>query len=472
MATSSISFTSRGRTTGSIGLGSVGLALLLSGCGSDADPSGTASSGAAPVPLDCAVSIGEAVVLGEGARTRLPVELGVDVTAIAIAASAPNLKAALAPEGQELVLEAAYGSGGQTLAVTVSATCGSKVVPVELSVSVRAIDFAPLAEWSSADAGPPGREYGTMWIDSEDPDRLLVFGGFHYEPKQFTPSSDLWELNLASGSWSELTPATPAPERPGGRMIDIPGERAAYYYGGIVMEGENASVPYSMSRFDYGPEALEFNDVAVTEQKASGDYLPAMVYDAPRNRYVTACGANDVQGYHCKVNAFHPDTGAWEVLAPAGDEKPKGRNGHFWVHDVENERLVMFSGEMGSTDWACNCAEDTWALELAEEPVRWVKLAGPQDPPLGRRNGAYAYDPVGHRMFIWGGTPDGAETYPGVYAFDLDRGEEAWSKVETLFVPPERTSGMAVYDTARNRLVLGFGNGDAGVHEDLWALQL
>ena len=75
-------------------------------------------------------------------------------------------------------------------------------------------------------------------------------------------------------------------------------------------------------------------------------------------------------------------------------------------------------------------------------------------------------------MFIWGGTPDGEETYPGLYAFDLDRGEEAWSKVETALVPPERTSGMAVYDAARKRLVMGFGNGDGGVHADLWALNL
>jgi hypothetical protein len=445
------------------------------GCGSsDPEPEGAGGSGPGPVTLDCAVTVGDGapLQLGEGARTRLPVTVGADVGSVVVVSAAAGLRAALSPTGDELVLEAAYGTGGQTLPVALEASCGDAAAPLEVVTTVRGIDFAPVLEWSSADAGPPGREYGTMWIDAEDPDRLLVFGGFHYQPEQFTPSADLWEYDLAGNAWTELTPTGAVPMMPGGRMVDIPGERAAYYYGGLSTETEAGGTPYSLLRFDYAPEALAFSDVDVTQDKASGDYLPAMIYDAPRNRYVTACGASDTLGYHCKVNAFHPDTGAWEALTPAGDEKPKGRNGFFWVHDVENDRLVMFSGEMGSGGWECNCAEDTWALELAEEPVRWVKLAGPQTPPLGRRNGAYAYDPVGHRMFIWGGTPDGSDTFPGVYAFDLDRGEEGWAKVETAFVPPERTSGMAVYDAARGRVLFGFGNGTGGVHTDLWALQL
>lgn len=440
------------------------LVLSLPACG-DADADGEGGGGPA---LDCAVAIGDAtsVEIGEGAHTRLTLTVGADVTSVAIGEAPDGLRASVV-DG-ELVLESAYGEAGP-FTLTLDATCGDKSEPATIDVTVRAIDFAPLADWDAGD-GPPGREYGAMWIDSGDPDRLLVFGGFHYEPEQFTPAADLWEWNLADGGWTELE-ATNAPLLPGGRMVEVPGERAALYYGGLeVTEDGGSATPYSLVRFDYAPGALTFTEVE-TSTKPAGDYLPAIVYDAPRDRYVSACGVSDVYGYHCQIFTFDPKTGEWKGVVPAAGDRPTGRNGFFWVHDVDNERLVLFSGDGGSGGWACDCAQDTWALELAEDPPRWVKLAGEQTPPIGRRNGAYAHDTAGHRMFVWGGTPDGMDSFPGVYVFDLDRGEEGWAKVDTAFTPPERTSAMGVFDAARNRLVLGFGN-DGAVYSDLWALNL
>ena len=72
-----------------------------------------------------------------------------------------------------------------------------------------------------------------------------------------------------------------------------------------------------------------------------------------------------------------------------------------------------------------------------------VLLAGPQDPPIGRRNGAFALDPLGHRLLVWGGTADGATAFPGLYALDLDRGREAWHRVTTEGAPTVRAAGGA-----------------------------
>jgi hypothetical protein len=451
-------------------------ALFSLGCSSEAaEEQGSTTGGPGPshpAPLDCAVAaegVPSPIALSEGGRAKITLSLGEDVASATLATLPEGYRGRL--DGTELVIEPPYGAGGQDAALGISVQCGEEDSVVDLALTVRRLAWEQTPAWNPQVDGPPSREYGSMWMDAEDPDRLLIFSGFFYEPAQFTPGWDLWQLDLASSQWQELTAKTEPPHLPGGRMAPIPGARANLYYGGILTEGDNASTPSSLVRFDYGPDDLTFAEANVTVEKSSGDYLPAFIYDAPRNRYITACGASDTLGYHCKVSAYHPDTGAWEKLTPAGDEQPDGRNGFFYVNDEENERLVMFSGEMGGSGWDCNCAEDTWALELAEEPVRWVKLAAPQEPPLGRRNGAYALDPIGHRMFIWGGTPDGKTTFPGLYAFDLDRGEEGWSKVETEMVPPERTSGMAVYDAARNRLLMGFGNGTA-VYADLWALNL
>jgi hypothetical protein len=313
-----------------------------------------------------------------------------------------------------------------------------------------------------------------MWIDESNPDRMLAWGGFHYQPQQFTAASEFWEYDLAAESWLQLSPVD-APLRPGGGLALV-GDQEAVYFGGL----QNNTTPFSVERIAYAGDSPVFTTIAGSGGGfggvgSVGDYQPSLFYDAPRGRLVTACGVNQTWGYHCRLRSIDAATGEMTELATTG-VGPIGRNGHFWVHDPETERLIVFSGDGGERDdddSGCDCKDDTWALELAEEPMRWVQLAAAEPPPQGRRNGAYILDAAGHRMLVWGGTPDGQSTAAGLYALDLDRGEERWSLVQPVGEsPPVRTSGHAVYDAARQRMVVGFGNGADGVHTDLSTLSL
>jgi hypothetical protein len=387
------------------------------------------------------------IELGEGTRNA------VDVAADSATGDGVN---ATIVDGK-VIVHAPYGSGGTH---AVSLTCGQQTGKID--VSVRAIAWAPVAKWSGAKKeGPLGREYFAMWIDEGDPDRLLLFGGFHYVPMQFTPAWDLWQYNLANNTWTEITPKNEPPHYPGGRAAPIPGSRSILYLGGL--DGNNT--PRSLVRFDY--DTITWSDMPGSAN-APGSYTGSFVYDAPRKRWVSACGASN-QEFSCKPWQYTVGRG-WERLAYAGT-LPIKRTGFFYAYDEPNQRLIIFSGDTDGTSWMGKMDQKTYALELDKDPAEWVELLGPQDPPTGRRNGAYAYDPIGHRMFTWGGTPDGQSTLPGLYALDLDRGHEAWSKVDVPSPPPERTSGMGVYDAKRHRILFGFGNNPAP-YEDLWALQL
>jgi hypothetical protein len=97
--------------------------------------------------------------------------------------------------------------------------CG-QTVPIEL----RPLAWTSVAEWGD-DEGPPGREYGAWWTDPEGAGGLVVFGGFHYVPQQFTPANDAWRFDFAKSTWSPLA-GTGFPKLPGGRVAPIPGERA------------------------------------------------------------------------------------------------------------------------------------------------------------------------------------------------------------------------------------------------------
>jgi hypothetical protein len=423
-----------------------------------------------PEPTSCQLAVADPqATVAEGARSRLPLLMAGDISDLSAESSLGEAKVV---DGA-VVTKTPYGSGGETLELTLSYSCAGETQQTTLSHSVRTIAWAALPSWTPGNDGPLGREYGTMWIDEANPDRMLAWGGFHYQPEQFTPASEFWQYDLVAQSWSQLSPVN-APLRPGGGLALV-GEQEAIYFGGLI----GNDTPFSIERIAYGTDAPVFSTIARAGDAGSiagdmqvGDYQPSLFYDAPRGRLVTACGVNVVWGYHCRVRSIDMETGAMTELETAGGA-PVGRNGHFWVHDPATERLIVFSGDGGEGGWDCDCKQDTWALELAEEPMRWVQLSDSELPPVGRRNGAFILDAEGHRMLVWGGTPDGKSTAPGLYALDLDRGEERWQLVQPAGEsPPERTSGHAVYDAARQRMVVGFGNGAGGVHADLWTLSL
>jgi hypothetical protein len=416
--------------------------------------------GGPQTPVNCTVTSNpELPEVSEGGRLQLDVATSEAVLGWELV-EADSFQATKVGNG--LQLKAPYGSPGEHKLV-VSVDCETVHATAELKVSVRPLSWSPVTTWTEEVDGPLSREYASIWLDEKDSDRLLLFGGFLYEPKQFTPSWELWELSLATGKWKALAPATEAPHFTGGRVALIPGTREALYLGGI---DEAGNAPYQLSRLFYAPDKLSWHSEPTVENTGRGDYQPGFFYDAKRDRFLSVCGVNDDVGYHCALREFKPNAagGAWQVVEVAGTA-PKGRNGHFYAYDAETDRLVMFGGDRNGVTLG-----DTWMLELNESPPRWVSYG--DDPSMRRRNGAFALDPVNHRFIIWGGTATGATSSPQVWAFDLDRGQEAWVRVITSNPPPPRTSATAVYDAERNRIIAGFGNSEIALYPDLWSLQL
>lgn len=414
-------------------------------------------------PAVCSVSSSPEADLVEGGTTTLALSLEGPVADLAVM----NVAGRAHVEGDLLRLRPDYGSGDTTLEVPLQFNCGGVAQSVSLHLSVRAVRWAPLPGWTEGDDGPLNREYGAMWVDPTDPDAFFAFGGFHYQPSQFTPANELWRYDLARGEWAEVEAAA-APFRAGASVALADG--VPFLFGGL---SDGDTLP-SLFTIDTSATPATFDEVVLNHDgSAVGDYQPSFVYDAPRDRFVTACGANATWGMHCRVRIIDPSSGAVSEPELAGPG-PEGRGGQFWVHDEAEDRLIVFSGFRSGGISGDTFFTDTWALELAEEPMRWVKLAeGDGEKVEGRRNGVYVLDPVGHRMFVWGGTPDGMTSAQGLFALDLERGHETWERVEPAGeVPPARASGQGIYDAGRKRIVAGFGNGEGGLFADLWSLSL
>lgn len=398
-----------------------------------------------PPAADCRGSLPERLSVSEGGLLELPA--GATYEAVG--------GGAIRDEGGKVFLRAPFRSQVEG-EPGVRLSCG-QVLPLDL----RPLAWSALAEWDKG-AGAPAREYGSWWLDADEGGGLVVFGGFLYEPKQFTPTNDAWRFDFTSNTWAQLT-GTDLPILAGARTAPIPGSRAVWHFGGARMKDNGAiETPSGLYRAEYDRSTLKLTKVE--NAAAPGSYTGALVYDAKRSRWLSLCGADaDDAGVNCNVHAFAAD-GVMSKLETQG-KRPAGRLGFHYALDEANDRFVMFGGDRGQ-----RIDGETWELDLATDPPTWTRLFEEGQGATQRRNGAFAYDPIGRRLFVWGGTPDGAKSVPNLQVLTLDRGQEAWVDVEATDAH-SRTSGLGLYDAARGRIVFGFGNDDL-VYQDLWSLDI
>lgn len=398
---------------------------------------------------------------------RAAVRLGAD-GATALAAEAEPGALELSLDGDQLLVAAGTALG--EFSVTLRGRCEVGPQTWTLPVEVQPQAFVSFGPWTEGVDGPLAREYGSVWIDPRA-DRLVVFGGFHYRPRQFTPGRDLWSMDLETGAWrAEAAPG--APWRSGATAA-TDGQGTHLLYGGFDTDPEaSRQTPFSLYRVELGDE-VSFQALQPLGAPDHGDYQPSFFYHPPSGRFISACGINDSVGTHCELGAYDPGTNQWSKLWTEG-VPPEGRAGHFWAYDAERDRLLIFAGEGWPQSNTCErCLHDTWALDLTVTPALWTQLDAGADR-LGRRNGASVWDPEHRRLIVWGGTNDGARTVPGLWAFEVDAAR--WVELPTGGQAPERTSAFGVYDAARGRGLFGFGN---GVHQgralafaDVWAVPL
>jgi hypothetical protein len=153
--------------------------------------------------------------------------------------------------------------------------------------------------------------------------------------------------------------------------------------------------------------------------------------------------------------------GYWSpLLAPITQ-----RTAHTAVYDPVRHRMLVFGGFGGPV------TNETWALSLTGNPT-WSLLTPTGIPPSPRHSHTAIYDPVRDQMVVFGsGGAYGASH--DVWALSL-AGSTAWTQLFPTGAPPgDRSGHTAIYDPVRDRMIV-FGGGDFfnGLRNDVWALSL
>jgi len=292
--------------------------------------------------------------------------------------------------------------------------------------------------------GPPEARYGQSAAMDSASHRMIMFGG----NSSTTALNDTWILTNADGQhgqpvWIPVATATaPPPASYSNGMYD-PASNRMILYGGA--SGTDVWVLTNANGLGSGaPNWIQLNPTATIDNLPDvlTDY-EKLVYDPVRNVMIaydstagvwTLSHANGLGG-----------TPVWTLLnVPANG--PSGRAAFTAVYDPGSNRMIVFGGGGGGTDF-----NDTWVLANAnglDGTPEWIPLpTGTATIPAGRSGHMAVYDPAADAMTIFGGIGLPAETWTAAHASGLTQ-PPVWTLTNSgVPVPDPRVFCSAVLDT-------------------------
>ncbi len=268
--------------------------------------------------------------------------------------------------------------------------------------------YEPLHDaWSEAapaGAAPPAR-WGMAYTYLPATDRVLVFGGMGADGKAL---DDTWLYDVAKGRWSHLvTGAAPSPRYQAGAIYD-PVTRRVVLFGGR----------YSQPGFqqDYSDTwALDTGAKTWTQQKAPGAPAGAspgttwLIPGQDTGTITLLAGPPPISEIGGPVPSIDPDRIAtawtsytydthrdsWTSLGKAETSPPISRF-YALAFDSALRQAVVFGG--------LDIHDDTLAYTWVYDGGYLTNVSDPQSAqPPGRIDAAMAYDPVTHRVVLFGG---------------------------------------------------------------------
>ncbi len=289
----------------------------------------------------------------------------------------------------------------------------------------------------------------------------------------------IWSTALLSIATAFSRIATASPPDGTWRGLGVqPDERyglACVYDEGLdrlVVHGGVVPTPLGLISVATDSWGFSLSDPQVWRPIASGGpprFGAAHVYDPIRNQLVVFGGS--VGPGEGEPSAHRNDSfvlslsgsPTWTQLTPMGIV-PSVRYGHSGVHDPLRDRMVIFGGNGGGGA----LRNDVRALDLANPAWSFVTLGG--TPPTPRYQHAAIYDPARDRMVIFGGQD---ATGPLNEVWVADFAASTWTLLATTGTPPTpRFGATAIYDPAGDRMVFFGGQAASGPSSEAWSLSM
>lgn len=432
--------------------------LGLVGCGDDggAGTGGEGGGGAAANQPPTIESL-EPLTVGEGrSAAHALVTADPEGGALTVVAEAsPGFDAGVIDGA--LVVHAPHGATTGELRITATDPEGAETT-ADVALRIAPLAWTETVTWGLED-GPEAREHASVLVDDASGSIYVMFGS-GYSP-YLEALGDAWRFDVATRTWSEVTLEGDVPP-PGGsrRLAGTRGSGEGWLFGGY---GEGQEVFGELYHVVADGDVLTFDEVP-QENAPRARVLHVFAQDPATGTFVLFGGATERLENDTWTMVLDGGTARWTIVnetSTFSTSTPSPRFGAFYGMDEASGRLLLFSGQ---TSLGNVFGQDTWVLDVrAEGGPTWTALAAP-GTPVGRRNGTSVWDPTGPRLFVFGGTSDGATTQPGLFALDARAGRESWSTIDRAGQPALRSSGFGgfvdIADDAEAAVWMGFGNDD------------
>ena len=354
-----------------------------------------------------------------------------------------------------------YDAGRDRMVIFAGAD-DTHAVYTHYSQDVWALNLSPVTEWQELGPFKPGaREMHTAVLDPPR-NRVLVFGGF----SSTSVLDETWEFSLDAGpQWRMLAfDGDIPPARYGHTAIVEPVRDRMLVFGGYGADGAPPDDPASLWELELaGPPAWNLIQVPGTPPSPRSNH--SAIYDPVRDRMVVFGGyygqdLNDLWEFRLS------GTPMWTQLSPTGTP-PRARSGHSAIYDPVRDRMLVFGGHYDSLGWGL-VLNDVWALSLSGTPA-WSSISPSGTPPAARAWHTAVYDAGRDRMVVFGGCCFGSSYFNDAWELTLSD-TPAWRQLTPSELPPPgRIFHAAVYEGARDRMLVfeGFGS---DFLDDVWEL--
>jgi hypothetical protein len=154
--------------------------------------------------------------------------------------------------------------------------------------------------------------------------------------------------------------------------------------------------------------------------------------------------------------------GGWTSVPVTGDPLLP-RRGHTATLDQARSLVYVFGGQ-GYHDLYADLMSFDWRTGVV------TRLPTQGSAPSARRNHVAVLDSVRRRLLVFGGRGY-YDLFDDVYAADVDSAPLTWTRLAPTGAAPSRREGhVAVFDAARNRMIVFGGESYYDLVDDTWEL--
>lgn len=302
------------------------------------------------------------------------------------------------------------------------------------------------AEWR-ATANPCPRSMAGLITDSLN-QRLILFGGGNYRLPWGECFNDVWVLDYNSEAWKLLAPSGSPPQGRYSMAVtyDALGNRLILY-GGRTAVNHYHDV-WALTLTPGNESWIQINPSGAPPEPFDG---ATAVMDPVNNRLIIFGGMDENGQEYNNVWALNFSNLTWTLLNPSGSLPPP-RCGHIAVYDPSVHQMVIFGG-------ATAFYNDVWTLDLNSGNEAWHQIFPSGTPPGARIRHWGIYDSSNQEMVVGFGYyfPGFLLYYNDVWALDLTN--HIWHQILPGGVNIEGRRGtVAGYDPLHHRIYVFGGD--------------